>query len=93
MIEGKAVAKFGTGDILVTPLTREDFGKGYVVLQNQEPHEIGEYSNRFENNTENTVLCFSNTESLDVFIERLTKLKSMMQGNTEGCFPSVDFDY
>lgn len=93
MIEGRAIANFGTGDILVTPLVREDFRKGYVVLQNHEPHEIGEYSNRFENNIENTVLCFSNTESLDVVIERLTKLKCMMQGDIEGCLPPVDFDY
>jgi len=93
MIEGNAVANFGAGDILVTPLVREDFGKGYIVLQNQEPHEIGEYSSRFENSMENTVLCFSNTESLDVVIERLTKLKNMMQGDIEGCLPPVDFDY
>lgn len=93
MIDGRAIANFGTGDILVTPLVREDFEKGYIVLQNQEPHEIGEYSNRFENNIKSTVLCFSNTESLDVVIERLTKLKNMMQGDTEGCLPPVDFDY
>ncbi len=93
MIEGKAIVKFGSGDILVTPLVRTDFKMGCVVLENQEPHEIGEYSCRFENNMENTVLCFSNTESLDVVIERLTALKSMMQGDVKNCLPPVDFDY
>lgn len=93
MIEGSAVANFGKGDILVTPLVREDFGKGYIVLQNHESHKIGEYSNGFENKTGNTVLCFSNTESLDVVSERLAKLKNMMQGDVEDCLPPVEFDY
>lgn len=44
MIEGKAVANFGAGDILVTPLVGEDFGKGYIVLQNKEKLECGKVS-------------------------------------------------
>lgn len=93
MIEGRVVANFGKGDILVTPLVREDFGKGYLVLQNQEPKEIGERSNEFESSIEDTVLCFENTKSLDVVIERLTKLKNMMQGEVDDCLPSVELDY
>lgn len=42
MIEGKAIARFGTGDILITPMVKTDFSGGFIVLQNKGTHIIGE---------------------------------------------------
>jgi hypothetical protein len=93
MVKGKAVAIFGTGDIAVTHLVSADYTKGFIVLQNQETQKIGTHSNNFENKpATDTVLCFSNIESLEVVIDSLTKLKDMMQGNAYECLSS-DFIY
>lgn len=78
MIEGKATINFGTGDILITPITKADSNSGYIVLQNHEAHVIGEYSQEFKEEAEDVVVSFKNTESLDVLIERLNTLKKMM---------------
>ena len=93
MIEGKAVVKFGTGDVLITPLVKEDFSSGCVVLQNKGTHVVGEYSQNFEKSEDDTILSFSSVESLDVFIDRLERLKLMMSGDLKGCLSPIEYDY
>ena len=56
MIEGKAVAKFGTGDILITPMVKTDFSGGFIVLQNKGTHIVGEQTQNFEPRDDDTVL-------------------------------------
>lgn len=87
MIDGKAIAKFGTGDILITPSVSSDFQNGHIVLQNKGTHAIGEYSptKYFKREPGDTILEFSNIDSLNVMIERLVKLRDMMSGNVGNC--------
>ena len=47
MIDGKAVVKFGTGDILITPMVKTDFSGGFIVLQNKGTHVVGEQTQNF----------------------------------------------
>jgi len=95
MIEGKAKMEFGTGDILITPMVKEDLSKGCVVLQNKGTHKIGEYtdSKDFVGEDEDTIIAFTKIDSIDVLIERLTVLKKMMLGDVEQCSLSVEYDY
>lgn len=93
MIEGKAVARFGTGDILITPLVREDLSSGCVSLQNKGTHTIGEYTQDFKPDETDTVLHFDNVESLGVLIERLQYLRKMMNGELENCQPPIPYEY
>lgn len=95
MIEGKAIIKFGTGDILITPMVKQDMSAGCVVLQNKGTHVIGEYSpaSDFVGDNTDTVISFSKAESIDVLIERLHKLKSMMNGNLADCTLGVEYEY
>ena len=85
MIEGKAVARFGTGDILITPMVKTDFSGGFIVLQNKGTHTVGEQTQSFEPGDDDTVLSFDTVESLEVLIERLQKLKDMMSGDARDC--------
>ena len=87
MITGKAKIEFGTGDILITPMLKEDKTKGCVVLQNKGTHTIGEYTpaDSFKGEGDDTVISFTKIESLDVLIERLEKLRSMMSGELDDC--------
>lgn len=91
MIEGKAVAKFGAGDILITPMVKTDFSGGYIVLQNKGTHVIGEQTQNFDPGDDDTVLSFENVESLEVLVERLQKLKDMMNGDTSDCYKEIEY--
>lgn len=93
MIEGKAVVRFGTGDILITPLVREDLSSGCVSLQNKGTHTIGEYTQDFKPEETDTVLHFDNVESLGVLIERLQHLEKMMKGKLGDCLPPIPYEY
>lgn len=57
MIQGKAIARFGNGDILVTPLVKKDSSNGCLVLQNQSAHAIGEYERNFGQDWNDTVFA------------------------------------
>lgn len=95
MITGKAKVEFGTGDILIVPLVKEDKSKGCLVLQrNKEPQAIGEFrsTKEFKQQEDDTVIAFTKIESLDVFIERLNTLRSMITGEIE-CDKTVEYDY
>lgn len=93
MIEGKAIARFGTGDILITPMVKTDFSGGFIVLQNKGTHTVGEQTQNFELGDEDTVLSFDTLESLEVLIERLQKLKDMMNGDTSDCYKEIEYGY
>lgn len=92
MIDNKTI-RFGDGDILVTPVVKKDLSMGAIVLQNQSPQIIGSYSRNFHTTSEDVTLSFSNTESLNVVIERLIRLRGMMIGDYEGtdCDESINF--
>lgn len=91
MIEGKAIARFGAGDILITPMVKTDFSGGLIVLQNKGTHVIGERTQNFEPGDGDTVLSFDNVESLEVLIERLQKLKDMMYGDFRDCYEEIEY--
>lgn len=91
MIEGKAIVKFGTGDILITPMVKTDFSDGFIVLQNKGTHTVGERMQTFEPGDEDTILSFDTVESLEVLIERLQKLKDMMSGDTRDCYKEIEY--
>ncbi len=91
MIEGKAVARFGTGDILITPMVKTDFSGGFIVLQNKGTHTVGEQTQSFEPGDDDTVLSFDTVESLEVLIERLQKLKDMMSGDARDCYKEIEY--
>lgn len=93
MIEGKAIARFGNGDILVTPLVKNDSVSGCIVLQNKGTHVIGEYTRDFEESSSDTALSFDNIESLNVVIERLEKLRDMMNGDRSDCYAEIDYSF
>lgn len=83
MIHGKAKADFGRGDILVTPLCREDRSKCAVVLRNHERRTIGSRTTTdgFEILEDDTVLTFTNEKSIDVLIDALFEAKLLMRGS------------
>ncbi len=91
MIEGKAIAKFGAGDILITPMVKTDFSGGFIVLQNKGTHTVGEQTQSFEPGDDDTVLSFDTAESLEVLIERLQKLKDMMSGDARDCYKEIEY--
>lgn len=95
MITGKAKVEFGTGDVLITPMVKQDLSKGCIVLQNKGTHVIGEYSSaeNFKMEESDTLITFSKTESIDVLIERLQKLRSMMNGELNDCALSEQYEY
>lgn len=95
MIEGKAKVNFGTGDILITPLVKEDFSNGCIVLQNKGTHTIGEFTStdNFQKEETDTLITFTKIESIDVLIERLQKLKDMMNGNVDDCRAGFEYEY
>lgn len=95
MIEGKSKINFGTGDILITPMTKEDLSKGCLILQNKGTHTIGEYTSTdsFAKDESDTLITFSKIESIDVLIERLEKLKDMMNGNLDDCRTGVEYEF
>ena len=86
MIKGKAEITFGTGDIRTTTLLHD--GKiGIYVLNNQEPHEIGEsipVSNDYTIKGKEVMITFSKVESIDVVIEDLQHIKRLMLGEEKG---------
>lgn len=83
MVEGKAIAKFGSGDILITTLCREDREKCCVVLQNKGTHKIGEAvsTDKFKREGNDTLLVFTDIRSIDVLIDKLYEAKLMMKGS------------
>lgn len=91
MIEGKAVAKFGTGNILITPMVKTDFSGGFIILQNKGTHTVGERMQNFEPGDGDTILSFDTVESLEVLIERLQKLRDMMNGDTSDCYKEIEY--
>lgn len=82
MIEGKAVARFGTGDILMTSLCNENREKCCVVLHNDTKKEIGSETSTdgFHIAEDDTLLVFSDIKSIDVLIDKLFEAKLMMKG-------------
>lgn len=82
MIEGKAVARFGTGDILMTSLCNENREKCCVVLHNDEQRKIGTEvsTDGFHIAEDDTLLVFSDIKSIDVLIDKLFEAKLMMKG-------------
>lgn len=95
MITGKAKVEFGSGDVLITPMVKQDLSKGCIVLQNKGTHVIGEYSSteNFKMEESDTLITFSKTESIDVLIERLQKLRNMMNGELNDCTLSEQYEY
>lgn len=91
MIDGKAVVKFGAGDILITPMVKTDFSGGFIVLQNEGTHVVGEQTQSFEPGDDDTVLSFDTVESLEVLIDRLQRLKDMMSGDTGDCYKEIEY--
>jgi len=85
MIEGKAVARFGTGDILMTSLCNENREKCCIVLRNQDAKEIGEEvsTDGFHIKKDDTLLVFTNIKSIDVLIDKLFEAKLMMKGTSK----------
>lgn len=66
MIEGKAIARFGTGDILLTALCQEDKQRCCVVLQNKGTHKVGEAisAEKFVQEDDDTLLVFTDIKSI-----------------------------
>lgn len=91
MITKQGILKIGTGDILITPLVRIS-GKGVLIFQNQEEGEIGRKisSKYFKRKDDDTLMYFTDTRSIDVLIERLEKLKSMMNGDYTDCIECLE---
>lgn len=83
---GQVDIEFGNGDILISS-GRLETGEGLVILSNQEPHEIGETSEKFkgkqvyvyDNPEIQTIITFSKIESIDVFISELQNAKAEME--------------
>lgn len=94
MVEGKAIAKFGTGDILLTALCQEDREKCCVVLQNKGTHKIGEAvsADEFVKENDDTLLVFTDIKSIDVLIDKLFEAKLMMKGQFKP-HKTVKYDY
>lgn len=94
MVEGKAIARFGTGDILLTSLCQEDRQKCCVVLQNKGTHKIGEAvsADKFVKGRDDTLLVFTDTKSIDVLIDKLFEAKLMMKGQFKP-HKTVEYDY
>ncbi len=82
MIEGKAIARFGTGDILLTALCQEDRQRCCVVLQNKGTHKVGEAvsTDNFVQEDDDTLLVFTDIKSIDVLVDKLFEAKLMMKG-------------
>lgn len=79
MIKGKAEINFGTGDIMMTTMLEDK--KGIYILENQEPHEIGEglpVNSDFTIEGKPIMITFTRTESIDVIIKDLQCIKDMM---------------
>lgn len=94
MVIGQAKCEFGNGSILITPICKTDFSKGAICLQNKGVGKVGEFSStdNFKIEIEDTLLTFSNTESIDVLIDRLEHLKLMMIGAIS-CEKIYEYDY
>lgn len=94
MIEGKAVARFGTGDILLTALCQEDRQKCCVVLQNKGTHKIGAAvsADEFIQEEDDTLLVFTDTKSIDVLVDKLFEAKLMMKGQFK-TNRTIEYDY
>lgn len=85
MIKGKAEINFGTGDIMMTTMLQDK--KGIYVMENCEPHIIGEglpISSDFTIKGKPIMMTFTKTESIDVIIEDLQCIKDMMINGVEG---------
>ena len=85
MIKGKAEIAFGTGDIRTTTLLHDN--NGVYVLDNQEPHKIGEsipVSDDYTIKGKEVMITFSRVESIDVVIEDLQHIKKLMLGEEKG---------
>lgn len=82
MIEGKAIARFGTGDILLTALCQEDRQRCCVVLQNKGTHKVGEAVStvNFVQEDDDTLLVFTDIKSIDVLVDKLFEAKLIMKG-------------
>lgn len=82
MIEGKSVARFGTGDILMTSLCDVNRENCCVVLHNQDAKDIGEEvsTDGFRIAENDTLLVFTDIRSIDVLIDKLFEAKLMMKG-------------
>ena len=79
MIEGKAIARFGTGDILLTALCQADRQMCCVVLQNKGTQEAVSAVN-FVQEDDDTLLVFTDIKSIDVLVDKLFEAKLMMKG-------------
>lgn len=87
MIDGKAILKFGSGSVMVTPLCNHATPEqvGAVCFNNGEPGEINrripivdqEFSKQAS-----VIMTFSTTESIDVVINALKWVKNTMNSET-----------
>lgn len=60
-------------------------------MQNKGTHVVGEQTQNFELDDDDTVLSFDSVESLEVLIGRLQKLKDMMDDNISDCFKEIEY--
>ena len=83
--ESSNIIEFGAGKILVTPAVNGDKIGFLIMEEGKGTGIIGELApNTDSETTENdTVLRFSNIESLDVVLERLEELKRLMQNRDD----------
>lgn len=83
--EGTAVMTFGSGDISVSPgLDSSDYNKGVLSFKRQEAAPIGDrhvYSEEIilDPETIPVQLVFTKTESIDVLISNLERVKRFME--------------
>ena len=90
------VTEFGKGNVLITPMVKENLEKGCLILQNGKgTGTVGEESSNdgFSVSNESVILSFENTASVDVVIHRIEQLKRMMDGKEEGLMQFEGFAY
>ena len=84
--DGQVVITFGTGDIGINGGDRNQSKVGIVILNNQEPREIGtkgdiEIGEEVNHADCNVVIEFLKVESIDVVIRALGSAKKCMLGD------------
>ena len=82
------ILKFGTGEILVTPMVTADRDIGKVYFQTGKGTGVvggTKSSEDFSEGSGDTIFAFSNVESVEVVIEQLEALKQIMLGDLSDC--------
>lgn len=81
MIKGKAKCECGFGDVRTTAILSD--GIGALCLESCEAREIGmqvPIVDDFDVSKSDIVFTFTNTKSVDVFIQNLQIVKQLMEG-------------